>query len=112
VQENGEWRRRYHKKLCQLFEEPDIVKCIKINRLRWCAHVVRMNPQGTVQKVFNSEPCGSRKIGRPKLRWKDGVLQDIMAVDIRNWRDMVMRREEWQILLRKAKAHPGLSSQR
>jgi hypothetical protein len=36
-----------------------------------------MDLQRTVQKVFNSKPCGSRKIGRPKLRWEDGVLQDI-----------------------------------
>jgi hypothetical protein len=110
VLENGDWRRRYHEGLYQLSEEPDIIKCIKINRLRWCGHV-RMDPQRTVLKVFNSKPCGSREIGRPKLRWEDGVLQDIRALDIRNWRDMVMRREEWQGLLWKAKAHPGLSSQ-
>jgi hypothetical protein len=61
--------------------------------------------------TFNlSDETYSRKIGRPKLRWEDGVLQDIGALDIRNWRDMVMRREEWQRLLLKAKAHPGLSS--
>jgi hypothetical protein len=66
-----------------------------------------MDPQRTVQKVFNSKPCGSRKIGRPKLRWEDGVLQDIRARDIRNWWDMVMRREEWQRLLWKAKATLG-----
>jgi hypothetical protein len=64
-----------------------------------------MDPQRTIQKVFNSKPYGSRKTGRPKLRWEDGVL------DIRNWRDMVMRREEWQRLPWKAKAHPGLLSQ-
>jgi hypothetical protein len=87
VLENGEWRRRYNKELNLLSEEPDIVKCLKINRLRWCGRVVRMNPQKTVQKVFNSKPCGSRKTGRPKLRWEDGVLQDIRALDIRNWRD-------------------------
>jgi hypothetical protein len=38
-----------------------------------CAHAQR-----TVQKVFNCEPYGSRKVGRPKLRWEDGVLQDII----------------------------------
>jgi hypothetical protein len=70
-----------------------------------------MDSQRTVQKVFNSKPYGSRKIGRFKLRWEDGLLQDIRALDIRNCRDMVMRREEWQRLLWKAKPHVGLSSQ-
>jgi hypothetical protein len=45
-----------------------------------------MRPQTTVQKVFNSKPYGSRKIVRHKLRWEDGVLQDIRALDIKNWR--------------------------
>jgi hypothetical protein len=31
VQENGVWRKRYNRELCELFNEPDIVKCIKIN---------------------------------------------------------------------------------
>jgi hypothetical protein len=57
-----------------------------------------------------SDETYSRKIGRPKLRWEDGVLQDIRSLDIRSWRDMVMRREEWQRLPWKAKAHPRLSS--
>jgi hypothetical protein len=52
VLENGEWRRRYIKELYQLFEEPDIVICIKINRLHWCGHVMCMDPQRRVQKVL------------------------------------------------------------
>jgi hypothetical protein len=45
VLENGEWRRRYNKELNQLSEEPGVVKYVKINRLRWCGHDVRMDPQ-------------------------------------------------------------------
>jgi hypothetical protein len=70
-----------------------------------------MNPQRILQKIVNSKPYGSRKIGRPRIRWEDGVLQDIRALDIKNWRDMAMRKEEWQRLLWKVKAHHGLSSQ-
>jgi hypothetical protein len=63
-----------------------------------------MDPKRTVYTVFNFKPYESRKTGRPKLRWEVGVLQDIRALDIRNWRDMFMRRAEWQRLPRKAKA--------
>jgi hypothetical protein len=35
VQENGVWRKRYNHELCELFNEPDIVIYIKINRLGW-----------------------------------------------------------------------------
>jgi hypothetical protein len=78
-------------------------------RLVWtcCAYGSSENSS----ESFNSKKYGSRKIGRPKLRWENGVLQDIRALDIRNWREMVMRWEELQCLLRKAKACPGLLSQ-
>jgi hypothetical protein len=67
-----------------------LVDGLSINRLSWCGYVVRMDPQRSAQKVFNSKPYGSRKTERPKVRW-EGVLQDIRALDIKNWRDIEMR---------------------
>jgi hypothetical protein len=34
VQEDGKWRRRYNCELCELYNEMDLVKHIRINRLR------------------------------------------------------------------------------
>jgi hypothetical protein len=34
-------------------------------------------------KVFNTKPIGTRKIGRPKLRWEDDVIQDIKTLGVR-----------------------------
>jgi hypothetical protein len=65
----------------------------------------------TVKKVFNTKPIGIRKIGRPKLRWGDHVIQDIKTLRVKNWRNVAMEKESWQKLLRKARAHAGLSSQ-
>jgi hypothetical protein len=61
--------------------------------------------------VFDTRPEGTRKIGRPKLRWEDGVIQDIRVLGVKNWRNAPMDREDWQKLLKKARAHTGLSSQ-
>jgi hypothetical protein len=33
VQDKGAWRKRYNHELCKPFNEPDIVKYMKINRL-------------------------------------------------------------------------------
>jgi hypothetical protein len=77
VQENGVWRKRYSHEPCELFNEPDIVNYIKINRLGWAGHVISMGSNRTVKKVFNTKPVGIRKIGRPKLRWEDDVIQYI-----------------------------------
>jgi hypothetical protein len=68
MQENGGWRKRHNHELYELFSETDIVKYIKINILGWAGHVIRMDNNRTVKKVFNTKPIGIRKIGRPKLR--------------------------------------------
>jgi hypothetical protein len=91
-------------------DEPDIVKYIKINRFGWAGHAICMNNNKTVKKVFNTKPIGIRKTGRPKLRWED-VIQDIKTLGVKNWRNLAMEKESWQKLLRKARAHVGLSSQ-
>jgi hypothetical protein len=62
MQENGMWRKRYNHELYDLFNKPDIVKCIKINRLGWARHVISMHNNRTVKKVFNTKPIGIRKI--------------------------------------------------
>jgi hypothetical protein len=110
VQENGVWRERYNHELYAMFNEPDIVKYIKINILGWAGHVIGMDNNRTVNKVFNTEPIGLRKIGRPKLRWKDDAIQDITTLGVKNWRNVAMEKISWQKLLRKARAHVGLSS--
>jgi hypothetical protein len=111
VQENGVRRKRHNHELYKLFNEPDIVKSIKINRLGWAGHVISMDNNRTVKKVLDTKPIGTRKIGRPKLRWEDNVIQDIKTLGVKNWRNLAMEKESWQMLLRKAKAHVGLLSQ-
>ena len=40
--DNGEWRIRYNNELFTLYKENDTVTYIKINRLRWAGHVIRV----------------------------------------------------------------------
>jgi hypothetical protein len=96
--------------LCKLFNEPDIIKHIKINRLSWTGHIIRIENSRTVKKVFDIRPEGTRKIGRPILRWGDGVIQDIRTLGVKNWRNVAMDREDWPKLLKKTRVHTGLSS--
>jgi hypothetical protein len=70
-----------------------------------------MENNGTVKNVFDTRPEGTKKTGRPKLRWGDGVSQDIRAPGMKSWRNVVMNREDWLKLLKKARVHTGLSSQ-
>ena len=70
-----------------------------------------MNNDRMIKKIFNTKPDGVRSAGRPKLQWKDDVDQDIRILGVKNWKKVALNRDEWAKLLKKARAHQGLSSQ-
>jgi hypothetical protein len=51
-----------------MVSRPNIVRFIKSLRLRWAAHVIRMDTIRTVKKLTEWKPCSSRPVGRPRLR--------------------------------------------
>jgi hypothetical protein len=48
-------------------------------------HVTGMD-QRVVQKIFESKPEGRRKVGRPRLRWLDDVVNDLRLMKVKRWR--------------------------
>jgi hypothetical protein len=84
VQENGQWRRRYNFEIYKLYDEPDLTKYIRINRLHWVGHVKRMSDNRITKRVFIARPEGKRGIGRTKMRWRNSVDQDAEDLGERN----------------------------
>ena len=41
----GEWRRLHNKELNDLYSSPNIVRVIKLRRMRWAGHVARMGEE-------------------------------------------------------------------
>jgi hypothetical protein len=82
---NGVWRIRYNDELYKLFKEPNIVESIKINRLKWLGHIRRMDESSLCRQLVFSQLEGSRKKGRPKLKWLDDVLQDLKILKVTAW---------------------------
>ena len=48
----GEWRKRTNQELNTLLNEPDIVKVIKLGRLRWAGHVSRIRENEIPRKAL------------------------------------------------------------
>ena len=63
--------------LMNLYEDVDIISFIRLSRLRWIGHVVRMEKERKVYNIFYNNPQGTRVRGRPTNRWMDFVLSDI-----------------------------------
>ena len=61
--------------------------------------------------VMYTKPDGGRRVGRPKLRWEDGVDQDMRILEVKNLKKVALNRDEWAKLLKNARAHQGLSRQ-
>jgi hypothetical protein len=94
---------RTNLELQNVYRSPDIVTEIKVRRLEWLGHIIRMDGASMATRVFVSKPEGRRDIGRPKLRWLDDVEDDIKAVGIRRWRIKSQDRNEWTAIKREAK---------
>jgi hypothetical protein len=45
-----------------------------------------MSDDRTVKKVFVGKPDGSRKVGRPKLRWLYCIENDLKSLGVKRWR--------------------------
>jgi len=82
------WRIETNEELEILIKKKNIVRFIKSRRLRWAAHVIRMDTTRIVKKVAEWEPRSSRPVGRPKLRWLDQVEEDLKKMRVRNWREV------------------------
>ena len=108
VMDPGRWRIRTNQELYQLCGENDIVKFCKLSRLRWAGHVICQDDDGLSRRVLLSEQVGKRPRGRPRLRWEDGVEEDVSRLGCRNWKIVALNREGWKKLLKEAEAHPGL----
>lgn len=103
VCEEGRWRSRYNAELYNLYNDNNIVQRIKLGRLRWAGHVVRMREDDPARQVFLARQYTTRRRGRPRLRWSDGVDEDAEKIGIPNWRTQALQRDRWKKLLEEAK---------
>ena len=43
LNDNGYWQERYNFELYKLFKDVNVLKFIKLNRMRWACHLMRMD---------------------------------------------------------------------
>jgi hypothetical protein len=54
---------------------------IKIRRLEWLGHVIRIEDTHIPKMILNTELEGRCGVGRTKLRWLDDIVCDIKDGD-------------------------------
>jgi hypothetical protein len=72
--EGATWRSRYNEELFHLYDETDLVTTVRITRLRWAGHIVRIQDNLPCKKITLGKPKGRRRVGKAKSQmdgWSD-----------------------------------------
>jgi len=94
VVEKGIWRIRTDKGIRERYKDVDTVADIERRRSEWIGHAVRMDQGGTVRKMPENKPEGSRR-GRPRLRWLEDVEKGLRGMKVKRQRQQAVDKEEW-----------------
>ena len=73
TKKNGQRRIKTNLELITKYKSQNIVTIVKIQRLEWLGHVIRVNETRSVKKIFEGKLEGRRGKGRPRLRWINDV---------------------------------------
>jgi hypothetical protein len=104
IKENGIWKSRFNH---ELYMKPEIVKVIKVGRLKFLGHLCRIQEQDSCRKLAFHKPEGTRQVGTPLIRWLDSVEDDLKIMGFRNWRRKSQDQDQWRAVVEETKVHDG-----
>ena len=71
---------------------------LREKRLRWFGHVQRRDQDDATRKILPITVDGKRNRGRPKLRWRDLVRDDMARNQMTT--EMAEDRGHWHVMIR------------
>ena len=71
---------------------------LRVKRLRWFGHVQRGDTDDATRKILQMTVAGKRNRGRPKLRWRDLVEEDMAGNQMTT--EMAEDRGHWHVMIR------------
>jgi hypothetical protein len=97
-EEDGSWRKLHNDELHSLYSPLNIVRVIKLRRMRWAGHVARMGEGRGVYRVLVGRPEGKRPLGRPRCRWEGNIKMDLtkIGIDGAYWIQLAQDRVQWR----------------
>ena len=101
IKVQNEWRIRNNQEPHDPMSGQNIVKFVKSQRLRWLGHLYKMPDNRIPKRMLQGRiHTGNRRsVGRPKLKWLDGVTKDLGIMKVRGWKGLVMDRESWKAVV-------------
>jgi len=76
------------------------VRVVKLRRMRWVGHVVRMGEGRGVHRVLVGKPEGKRPLGRPRRGWEGNIKMDLQEMGGGgDWMELAQDRDRWWALV-------------
>jgi len=97
----GEWRRLHNEVLNDFYSSHNIVRVIKLRRMRWAGHVAHMGEKRGAYRVLVGKLEGNRPLGRPRHRWwiiLGWNLQEVGCGHM-DWIGLAQDRDRWRTLV-------------
>jgi len=104
--ENGSWPMKTNRELDKLIKHKNIINFARLPRLGWYGYIEGMEERRMVKAIHSWKPITKRPLGRPKIRWEDGVKKDIERLKVPNWKTLVRDRRRWKEVVENAKTLP------
>jgi hypothetical protein len=62
----GGWRKLHNEELRDLHSSPNVIRMIKLKKMRWSGHVARMGEKRNAYMILVGKPEGKSPLGRPR----------------------------------------------
>jgi hypothetical protein len=84
-----------------MVSSPNIIKIIKLRRMRWEGHVARIGEKRNVYRLLVGKPEGKRPLGRPRRSWIDNIKTDLLETELSvvDWIGLAQDRYRWRALV-------------
>jgi hypothetical protein len=76
----GEWRKLRNEELYALYSLPNIIRVIKLIRMKWAGHIAHMGERIGVYRVLMGNPEGRRLLGRRWCRLESTIKMYLQEV--------------------------------
>ena len=72
------WRRLHNEELHNLYS-PNVIRLIKLRRMRWAGHVAHMGERIGAYRVVVGKTEGEIPLRRPTRKWEDNIKMDVKS---------------------------------
>jgi hypothetical protein len=84
VEVTGKWRELHNEELHNFYISQNIIRVIKLGRMRWAVQGVYMEEEINACRILTGKPEGTRLTGKPRRRWEDNIRMDLRETWVQN----------------------------